>query len=297
MIRVTLGLKPEPKIFTVPDLVFSIGRATDNGVICDAPTVSAHHLTIQWERSGYRVRDMGSSNGSWTINGSFQEAWLTDTMECLLGDVPCLLEVSDPLLCSSSFGQWLMAGSICRFGRAVDNDLIIAHPTVSQYHGRLIRGDGSNLFLENHSQQGITVDGLPVDHSPLPSQCALQIGAVVVSLDNRMMDISSELVITTDTRTSPDSTIKMNISGILGRDQAEQLDSALAQVQISDARCIHIDLANCRQLHPRSLEVLLEHAGRGNSPRISLLNPSIAVRRALALANAEQILPCIRSPN
>lgn len=297
MIRVTLGTGLESQVHTVSDLLFSIGRSADNAVVTVVPAVSGHHLEIAWELSGYRLRDLDSSNGVWLPQGRINEAWLEDTLECFLGNLYCRLEVCDPLLLTELYGKCLMASETCRFGRALDNDWVIAHPTVSQHHGCFIR-EGGQVLVENLSAQGVKVDGLPVRHTPLAAGSVIEIGAVAVKLDTSFLDLGTDLTLSVVTPISGEGETEVQVDGNLGRDQADQLAETLKQLRARGARTIRLDLANCRQLHPRSLEVLLEEVGResGRSPLL-LLNPSVSVRRALALANAEQALPCIRSSN
>lgn len=45
-----------------------IGRAADNDVVIDDPSVSSHHAEILREGNGYRLRDRGSTNGLY-VNG------------------------------------------------------------------------------------------------------------------------------------------------------------------------------------------------------------------------------------
>lgn len=62
-----------------------IGReATGNDLVLEDPSVSRHHALIAWEDGGCRVRDLGSSNGTFH-NG-------------LRMDRPCLLGAGDQLM-------------------------------------------------------------------------------------------------------------------------------------------------------------------------------------------------------
>ena len=55
----------------IPDGTMRVGRAPDNDAVIDGPdaaTVSLYHLEISRTESSWRVRDLGSTNGTW-ING------------------------------------------------------------------------------------------------------------------------------------------------------------------------------------------------------------------------------------
>ena len=67
--------------------VITIGRAPSNDVVIDDPTVSAQHAVLTKLPSGYRLKDLGSSNGT-QINGvSITEAGLKDGAEIRFGCV------------------------------------------------------------------------------------------------------------------------------------------------------------------------------------------------------------------
>ncbi len=67
--------------------VITIGRAPSNDVVIDDPTVSAQHAVLTKLPSGYRLKDLGSSNGT-QINGfSITEAGLKDGAEIRFGYV------------------------------------------------------------------------------------------------------------------------------------------------------------------------------------------------------------------
>ena len=47
-----------------------IGRSSSNDVVINDPTVSAHHAVLTETASGYILKDLNSSNGTF-VNGSF----------------------------------------------------------------------------------------------------------------------------------------------------------------------------------------------------------------------------------
>ena len=67
--------------------LITIGRAPSNDVVIDDPTVSAQHASLTKLPSGYRLKDLGSSNGT-QINGlSITQAGLKDGAEIRFGYV------------------------------------------------------------------------------------------------------------------------------------------------------------------------------------------------------------------
>jgi pSer/pThr/pTyr-binding forkhead associated (FHA) protein len=70
----------------IGDLI-RIGRAPSNDVVIDDPTVSAQHASLTKSASGYRLKDLGSTNGT-QINGvSIADAELNDGSEIRFGYV------------------------------------------------------------------------------------------------------------------------------------------------------------------------------------------------------------------
>jgi pSer/pThr/pTyr-binding forkhead associated (FHA) protein len=70
-------------------ILLRLGRAPSNDVVIDDPTVSAQHASLTKLPSGYRLKDLESSNGT-QINGlslSITEAGLKDGAEIRFGYV------------------------------------------------------------------------------------------------------------------------------------------------------------------------------------------------------------------
>jgi pSer/pThr/pTyr-binding forkhead associated (FHA) protein len=67
--------------------VITIGRAPSNDVVIDDPTVSAQHASLTKSASGYRLRDLGSTNGTQIDGISITDAELKDGNEIRFGYV------------------------------------------------------------------------------------------------------------------------------------------------------------------------------------------------------------------
>ncbi len=69
-----------------------IGSAPDNDFVLDDPSVSRNHLKIDGERSGYRVRDLESKNGTWFAGARLGEAILGTSALLRLGQTELQFE-------------------------------------------------------------------------------------------------------------------------------------------------------------------------------------------------------------
>lgn len=78
--------------------VITIGRAPSNDVVIDDPTVSAQHASLTKAPTGYRLKDLGSRNGT-RINGvCITDAELKDRAEIRFGYVTGVFRDADPTL-------------------------------------------------------------------------------------------------------------------------------------------------------------------------------------------------------
>ena len=69
-----------------------IGSAPDNDFVLDDPSVSRNHLKIDGERTGYRVRDLESKNGTWFAGARLGEAVLGTQAVLRLGQTELAFE-------------------------------------------------------------------------------------------------------------------------------------------------------------------------------------------------------------
>jgi pSer/pThr/pTyr-binding forkhead associated (FHA) protein len=67
--------------------VIRIGRASSNDIVIDDLTVSAQHALLTKSPSGYRLKDLGSTNGTQVNGASITDAELKDGTEIRFGCV------------------------------------------------------------------------------------------------------------------------------------------------------------------------------------------------------------------
>ena len=71
------------------DGALRIGRAADAGLRLDHPSVSREHAELEFRDGGWRLRDLGSKNGSFVDGGQLAEATLARECWLRFGDVYC----------------------------------------------------------------------------------------------------------------------------------------------------------------------------------------------------------------
>lgn len=65
IIRVSRGGRSQPVFHRADKFPFRVGRAYDNDLIIADETVSAHHLIIDADENGYRIKTLSDENGTW----------------------------------------------------------------------------------------------------------------------------------------------------------------------------------------------------------------------------------------
>jgi len=59
----------EGAVFRLPTEDVSVGRLASNQLCVGDPSVSREHCLIRYEKDGFRIRDLGSNNGTF-VNGN-----------------------------------------------------------------------------------------------------------------------------------------------------------------------------------------------------------------------------------
>ncbi|MEM9236750.1 MAG: FHA domain-containing protein, partial [Verrucomicrobiota bacterium] len=90
MPRVTITVpdkKSQPYRFALDRKSVSLGRGSENDIVIDCGSVSVRHAVMERVKGGYRLRDLGSTNGT-KIDGKARDAVeLYDGAPVKLGDV------------------------------------------------------------------------------------------------------------------------------------------------------------------------------------------------------------------
>ena len=88
------------------DGALRIGRAVDAGLRLDHPSVSREHAELECNEDAWRLRDLGSKNGSFVDGGKVAEATLARECWLRFGDVYCeFAPLSDEQAAAEAAGQ------------------------------------------------------------------------------------------------------------------------------------------------------------------------------------------------
>ena len=72
-----------------------VGSAPDNDLVLEDAAASRAHLKIEGERQGYRIRDLGSKNGTWLAGGRLVEMVLSGDTILRIGQTRVAFELLD----------------------------------------------------------------------------------------------------------------------------------------------------------------------------------------------------------
>lgn len=80
------------RTFIVPPGTTSVGRAPENDIILDSPDVSRRHARIECNRTGIRVHDLNSTNGTRLNGDAIRVADVDDRDELTFGGQRLVVE-------------------------------------------------------------------------------------------------------------------------------------------------------------------------------------------------------------
>jgi len=177
-----------------PDQKIRLGRAAENDVVLNDPKVSRNHAELEWNGTGFTLRDLGSINGT-SVNGQRlvnTTRLLRDGDEVLLSKQVISYEIiraeqaapitgrasvgtTEPLGQIGSFlvvsggpdmGQeYPLWGEIVTIGRASQEatwEIRLTDRSVSRPHARLEHRDDGFYLVDLESANGTLLNGIPV---------------------------------------------------------------------------------------------------------------------------------------
>lgn len=89
------GKNSQPYRFSLDRKVVRLGRAADNDIIIDCPSVSSHHCEMRRVEGGYTLQDLDSTNGIKADGERMEVLDLDSTVEVEIGDARLDFELND----------------------------------------------------------------------------------------------------------------------------------------------------------------------------------------------------------
>jgi len=201
----------------------AIGRAPDNQVVLSEPNISRYHARIvnNNQTGKYTAIDLGSSCGTYlnqqkltpnhaeTLNdgdtieiGSYKLEFSTEvTVSSLkpLSSKPATVYLENQKFVSTDNLEAveetlqplnLKGRNIVTIGRDPNNDAIVDHPTVSRYHAKIKRENGSFYLFDLDSTNGTFVNGKPVEEKRV-----LKVGDTIhIGSSSLILNINEQLI-------------------------------------------------------------------------------------------------------
>ena len=189
------------------DLAVTVGRAPDNDIVLNFPTVSSHHLRLDVSSSEVEVTDRRSTNGTMLkgrmIAPDTPQVWQPGEI-VRLGDlhgnsISMVLEGgATPSLHTYPLGMHRLARvSDIVIGRDPASQITLEHPAVSRRHAQISRrggGDGERAIRDLGSVNGTFVNGQRVtDWTPLRMGDVIQLGPYRLVYDGQVEQISTSI--------------------------------------------------------------------------------------------------------
>ena len=204
------------RVAIVPGVPISVGRDAESDLVIRGPRVSRTHVQISVDSDGECVVDDVSANGTFDADGTVRRTTITATTCFALGEVsgPCLVvsEVSNldvraalasfhpaddadepHLRQTSDASNLVLLDGVTRFGRAPDNDVVLAGALASAYHAHVRRTGMVLEIIDLASERGTFVNGARVTRQRLQPDDRVTMGgsAFIVSIDGSL-NASSE---------------------------------------------------------------------------------------------------------
>jgi pSer/pThr/pTyr-binding forkhead associated (FHA) protein len=181
----------------------SCGREADNALPVSDTRISRRHFQVAWERDGYWLEDLQSSNGTYLNGQRTQRARLAGgdviqagglSLEFQLAGQAAPATVLEPAATASDAlappaaalivregaepGRVLPLHGPLTCGREVGNDLVVEDGRVSRQHFRVRWANGSYRLEDLGSRNGTYLNGERAETAELKAGDMIQAGAV-----------------------------------------------------------------------------------------------------------------------
>jgi pSer/pThr/pTyr-binding forkhead associated (FHA) protein len=184
----------------------TMGRAEENPIgLFGDNAVQARHAVIELKGSAYTIRNLAVQDGTFVNGNRIETAPLNDGDQIRIGGyelkfrlrqaagtvrapapspapassstVAAAARASGPCLIDSSGQRYaLRAGAVTRLGRALDNDIVINHSSVSRHHASIEAVNGAFELRDLQSQNGTYISDQRVTQRPIADGDMIRLG-------------------------------------------------------------------------------------------------------------------------
>lgn len=184
--------------------VLTIGRAPNNDIVLNFPTISKQHLRLEVAADGITLTDLGSTNGTMhngrTIPSQTPHPWNPGDV-IRIGD---LQGNSISLILRAPSGEFVRTRPLgmhklaqlpqVTLGRDPASAIVLDHPSVSRRHAEIVRQGGQALLRDLGSANGVFVNGQRVTgETPLGAGDVIQIGPYKLVYDLHTQGLSTSM--------------------------------------------------------------------------------------------------------
>ena len=183
--------------------ISSIGRAEENPVgLFGDTSVQPRHAVIERRGSDYILRGLAVADGTFVNGERIETATLRDGDRIRIGSyeltfhlrgvrpsvqvvsggsqsyvAPSLSTSAGPVLIDNAGQRFpIQPGKETRIGRALDNEIVLGHSSVSRHHAAIENSNGGFRLRDLGSQNGTFVAGERVSDAPLKDGDAVRVG-------------------------------------------------------------------------------------------------------------------------
>ena len=184
-----IGTQDGERRITPEEAVLRIGRDPLCQIVIEDPRVSREHVEVQYLPGGWRLRDLGSRNGTYAAGTRVDELNLTGPCQVRLGaadgpsltlrpesvraDAPPVTVTAAPAASGPRFeagrvpSATYRAAHRTRIGRAPDNDIVLDDLQVSRHHAELLSTPAGVKLVDLGTRNGTFVNGRRISEADL----------------------------------------------------------------------------------------------------------------------------------
>jgi ABC-type multidrug transport system ATPase subunit/pSer/pThr/pTyr-binding forkhead associated (FHA) protein len=185
--------------------VLMLGRAPQNDIVLNYPTVSGQHLRLDVSSGGLQITDLGSTNGTMLrgrripsgVPHPVREGEVIRVGDLHGNSVSIVLQGAVEMSTQTyQLGMHRLAHlANVIIGRDPASQVTLDHPTVSRQHAEIVRQNGNHVIRDLGSANGTFVNGQRVGGGWMPLQMGdvIQIGPYKMVYDGQEMGLATSV--------------------------------------------------------------------------------------------------------